>query len=196
MQILQSVHSPQRRCDLTLVINVCEAATSPGWGIPYETDGDARCLAQGSEFWIFVSLRVFRAKRQYFKPPRSRLGFCEELEIYDNAFKNCFQIKAFEGYVLISLKLIACRICVFLSGLFQGSKFAQATPRLVSFRGHKKLEPRSDGLLQGLNSKLPTSIPVCFIWEFPPPPGRRDPCSVLPMDSTNYKKSVLNFLLS
>ena len=56
--------------------------------------------------------------RQYFKPPRSRLGFREELEIYDNAFKNYFAIKAFDDYVFISLKLIACRICVFLSGLF------------------------------------------------------------------------------
>ena len=42
----------------------------------------------------------------------------EELEIYDNAFKNLFLIKAFDDYVFISLKLIACRICVFLSGLF------------------------------------------------------------------------------
>ena len=41
-------------------------------------------------FWILVSLRVFRAKCQYFKPPRSRLGFREELEIYDNAFINYF----------------------------------------------------------------------------------------------------------
>ena len=75
----------------------------------------------------------------------------------------------FVCYVFISLKLIACRICVFLSGPLQGSKFAYATPRLVSFRGHKKLEPCPDGLLQGLNSKFPTSIPVCFIWEYPPP---------------------------
>ena len=67
---------------------------------------------------LVVSLRVFRAKRQYFKPPRSRLGFREELEIYDDAFKNYFAIKAFDDYVFISLKLIACRICVFLSGLF------------------------------------------------------------------------------
>ena len=96
----------------------------PGGGLPYETDGDARLLAQGCKFWILVSLRVFRAKRQYFKPPRSRLGFHKELEIYDNAFKHYFQIKAFDDYVFISLKLIACRICVFLSGLFQGSKFA------------------------------------------------------------------------
>ena len=41
-------------------------------------------------FWILVSLRVFRAKRQYFKPPRSRLGFRKELEIYDNAFKHYY----------------------------------------------------------------------------------------------------------
>ena len=63
---------------------------SPGGGLPYETDGDARRLAKGCKFWILVSLRVFRGKRQYFKPPRSRLGFCEELEIYDDAFKNYF----------------------------------------------------------------------------------------------------------
>ena len=61
-----------------------------GVGVPYETDGDARRLAQGCKFWILVSLRVFRAKRQYYKPPRSRLGFREEVEIYDNAFKNYF----------------------------------------------------------------------------------------------------------
>ena len=50
MHILQSVHSLRRIYDLTLVINVCEAATSPGGGggggkIPNETDGDARRLA-------------------------------------------------------------------------------------------------------------------------------------------------------
>ena len=96
----------------------------PEEGLPNETDGDARRLAQGCKFWILVSLRVFRAKRQYFKPPRSRLGFREEPEINDNAFENYFQIKAFDDYIFISLKLIACRICVFLSGLFQGSTFA------------------------------------------------------------------------
>ena len=46
-------------------------------GLPYGTDGDARRLA-----WFLVSLRVFRAKRQYFKPPRSRLGFREETQNY------------------------------------------------------------------------------------------------------------------
>ena len=44
-------------------------------------------------------------------------------------FKFSFQIKAFDDYAFISLKLIACRIFVFLNSLFQGSKFAQATPR-------------------------------------------------------------------
>ena len=60
---------------------------------------------------------MFRAKRQYFKPPRSHLGFRKELEIYDDAFKNYFAIKAFDDYVFISLKLIACRICVFKRSL-------------------------------------------------------------------------------
>ena len=63
---------------------------NPGGRLPCETDGDARRLAWGCKFWILVSLRVFRAKGQYFKPPWSRLGFREELVIYDNAFKNYF----------------------------------------------------------------------------------------------------------
>ena len=36
--------------------------------------------------------------------------------------KFSFQIEAFDDYVFISLKRIACSVCVFLSGLFQGSK--------------------------------------------------------------------------
>ena len=36
----------------------------------------------GCKFWILVSLRVFRAKGQYFMPLRSRLGFCEETQNY------------------------------------------------------------------------------------------------------------------
>ena len=35
----------------------------------YETDQDARRLAQGCNIWILVSLRVFQAKRQYLKMP-------------------------------------------------------------------------------------------------------------------------------
>ena len=100
---------------------------SPGGKLPYETDGDARRLFQGCKFWILVLLRVFRAKRQYFKPPRSRLGFRDEVgrnaELREERQKSNF-LFTFVCYVFISLKLIACRICVFLSGLFQGSKFA------------------------------------------------------------------------
>ena len=44
-----------------------------GGGLPYETD---------SKFWILVLLRVFRAGRQYFKPPWSHLGFREETQNY------------------------------------------------------------------------------------------------------------------
>ena len=47
----------------------------PGGRLIYETDGDARPLAQGCKFWSLVSLRVFRAKCSHFKPPRSPLGF-------------------------------------------------------------------------------------------------------------------------
>ena len=54
---------------------------------------------RGANFGFLVSLRVFRAKRQYFLQPRSHLGFREERhehdeELYDNdkiydiAFKN------------------------------------------------------------------------------------------------------------
>ena len=45
-----------------------------GGEISYETAGDARRHAQGCKFWILVSFRVSRAKRQYFMPPRSRLA--------------------------------------------------------------------------------------------------------------------------
>ena len=37
---------------------------------------------KGCKFWILVSPREFQAKRQYFKPPRSRLGFREETQNY------------------------------------------------------------------------------------------------------------------
>ena len=48
-------------------------------GLPYETDGDACRLAWGCKFWILVSVRVFRAKRQetqnYAKRTRSQIFF-------------------------------------------------------------------------------------------------------------------------
>ena len=53
-----------------------------GGGLPYETDGYARRLAYGCKFWTLVLFRVFRAKCQYFKPPRSRLGFREETQCF------------------------------------------------------------------------------------------------------------------
>ena len=51
-----------------------------------------------------------------FRVPQRNIELREEkqksnfLEIYDNVFKNYFWIKAFDDYVFISLKLIACRI--------------------------------------------------------------------------------------
>ena len=107
-----------------------------GGGLPYETDGDARRLAQGYKFWILVSLRVFRAKHQYFKLPKSRLGFCAETRNY--AKRKRSQIFFF---LLFQQSLLGVKFCL---------RHAQI------------------GLLQGLNSKFPTSIPVCSILESPP----------------------------
>ena len=44
----------------------CYAVVKPGAGegLPYETDGDPRRVAQGCKFWILVSLRVFRAEEK------------------------------------------------------------------------------------------------------------------------------------
>ena len=74
-----------------------------GGGLIYETDGDARRLADGCKFWILVLLRVFRAKRQYFKPLRSRLGFHEETQ-------NLREEKQKSNFLF--------SFCSFLSGLF------------------------------------------------------------------------------
>ena len=40
---------------------------------------------------------------------------------------------------------------------------------MVSFRGQKKLGPRTDRSPLGFNSKFPTSIPTPFICGVPPP---------------------------
>ena len=59
------------------------------------------------KFWVLVSLRVFRAKRQYFMPPRSRLGFREETQNYAKRnrsqifFLTCFVYRI--ASVIISL---------------------------------------------------------------------------------------------
>ena len=42
---------------------------------------------------------------------------------------------------------------------------------MISFRGQKSLGHTQIGLLQGFNSKFPTSIPTPFICGIPPPPG-------------------------
>ena len=39
---------------------------------------------------------------------------------------------------------------------------------MIAFRGQKRVGPRPDWSLLGVNSKIPTSIPAPFIWEFPP----------------------------
>ena len=94
---------------------------SPGGGLICETDGDARRLAQACKFWNLVSLRVFWAKRQYFKPPRSRLGFREETKNY--AKRNRSQILFFLLFFFFKLSLL-------------GSKFAYArwSPLGVKFK--------------------------------------------------------------
>ena len=58
---------------------------------------------------IFVSLRMFRAERQYFNLPRSRLGFREETQNY--ARRN--------GSEIFFLTCLVYRIVI-----FKGSKFA------------------------------------------------------------------------
>ena len=81
-------------------LNEIHKGKSPGegGGIIYETDRDARRLAKGCKFWILVSLRVFRLKHQYFKLPRSRLGFHEETQNY--AKRNRSQISFFKQSLL------------------------------------------------------------------------------------------------
>ena len=95
---------------------------SPGGGLIYETDGDARRLAWGGgKFWILVSLRVFRAKRQYFKPPRSCLGFREETQNY--AKRNRSQIFFFLlFFFFFKRSLLGVKICL-------------CHTQVVSFRG-------------------------------------------------------------
>ena len=39
-----------------------------GEGLPYKSDGDARCLAYGGQLQNLVSLRVFGTKSHYIGP--------------------------------------------------------------------------------------------------------------------------------
>ena len=75
---------------------------------------------RGVNFLILVSLRVFRAKRQYFKPPRSRLGFCEETQNY--AKRNRSQIFFFLLFFFFKRSLLGVKICL-------------CHTQMVSFRG-------------------------------------------------------------
>ena len=87
-------------------------STNPRGGLLYETDGDARRLTSGCKFWILVSLRVFRPKRQYFKLPRPPLGFCKEAQNY--AMRNRSQIFFLCLFFVFFLKrsLLGVKICV------------------------------------------------------------------------------------
>ena len=53
---------------------------------------------RGVNFGFWSRLGVFRPKSQYFKPPRSRLGFCEETQNY--AKRNRSQIFFFLVFFL------------------------------------------------------------------------------------------------
>ena len=51
---------------------------------------------------------------------------------------------------------------------FKGQNLLKLRPDWSPLGVTKSLSHAPDGLLQGLNSKFPTSIPVCSIWEPPP----------------------------
>ena len=70
-----------------------------GGGCHMKQTGMLVVSLRGVNFWILVSLRVFRAKRQYFMPARSRLGFREETQ--NSAKKNRSQIFFLRTYALI-----------------------------------------------------------------------------------------------
>ena len=59
-----------------------------------------------------VSFRVLRRNTE-LREEKQKSNF---LEIYDK--RNYFEMKALDAYVFMSIKLIACCIFVFLSGLF------------------------------------------------------------------------------
>ena len=82
---------------------------SGGGGNSHMKRGKRGCSSSrlGCRFWSLVSLRVFRAKRQYFMPPRSRLEFREETQNYAKRnrsqifFLTCFVYRI--ASVIISL---------------------------------------------------------------------------------------------
>ena len=73
----------EKRIELLQDANSAKNLTPPGGGDSHmKQTGLLVVSLRGVNFWILVSLRVFRAKRQYFMPPRSRLGFREETQNY------------------------------------------------------------------------------------------------------------------
>ena len=71
----------EKRIELLQDANSAQNLT-PGGNSHMKQTGMLVVSLRGVNFWILVSLRVFRAKRQYFMPPRSRLGFREETQNY------------------------------------------------------------------------------------------------------------------
>ena len=83
---------------------------------------------------------MFRAKRRYFKPPRSRLGFCEETKNYANETEVKFYISSIFSF------------------------------EAVSFRGQNLLKSRPDWSPLGVKFKISDEHPRLFHIGAPPPP--------------------------
>ena len=115
----------------------------------YESGGDARRLSQGCKFRILVSFRVFWANRHHIQPWRSRLG------LHAKKYKNLYLICVFLNRFIYSIHVIQVFsfVCVLTRSLSEIKKSL----------GHARI-----GLLQGFNSKFPTSIPTSFICGVPP----------------------------
>ena len=111
---------------------------------------------RGVKFWILVSLRVFRAKRQYFKQPRSRLGFREETQNYAKRnrgqifFSTCFL------YRIRGQNLLKPHPDWSLLGVTKSLSHAQ----MVSFRG-------------SIQNFRRASLSVPYGSPPPPPPGSK-----------------------
>ena len=93
---------------------IAEARSYPGGGglVYYcmKQTGMLVVSLRGCKFWILISLRVFRAKLQYFKPPKSRLGFRDETQNY--AKRNRIQIFFFLLFFFIFKRsLLGVKIC-------------------------------------------------------------------------------------
>ena len=128
-------HSRSYRLDLDASLFNNLPSEPPGGGdSQMKQTGMLVVSLRGYKFWILVLFRVFQAKRQYFKLPRSRLRFCEETKNYPKRKRS--QIFFFLPFFLFEQSLLGVKICL---------RHAQIS------------------LLKRLNSKFPTSIPVCSI---------------------------------